>query len=167
MSNSVSGNTGGIAASSTYKRAWASGFRRLQLSLAWWGVLLIIGGYLIATYSTPWGKTLMLLMWLIITILGFAGNYILAPAVINSGIAFVWGICILLGFLITLIVLYALNAVPYPALSVTWHLAFALGYLLNGYFSDRRLWWLAVWEILMSLLMTYSAYNPPPNPTTL
>ena len=31
--------------SSVLSRAWASSFRRLQMSLALWGVLLILGGW--------------------------------------------------------------------------------------------------------------------------
>jgi hypothetical protein len=82
---------------------------------------------------------------------------------------FIWGFVILLGFIITLIVFYPLGNGPWPALSVTWHLAFALGYFLNGYFSDRRLWWLSAWELFMALVMIYVAYNPssPSNPLSV
>ncbi len=167
MRNSVPGNPQGIAANSVigYKRNWASGFRRLQIALTWWGVLIVAGGWLHNSFSSGWSNVVMLLMWLGITALGFAGTCLLAPAFINSGVIFMWGVVIALGFLVTLLVLYPLKGGPWPALSVSWHLAFALGYLLNGYFSDRRLWWLAAWEMLMALLMLYVAYNPPPDPT--
>jgi hypothetical protein len=167
MSNQVSGSSQGIVADSAIenKRNWASGFRRLQIALAWWGTLILLGGWLHNSFSLAWGNVLMLLMWLGITALGFAGNYLLASAFVNSGVAFMWGGVITLGFLVTLLVLYPLGGKPWPALSVTWHLAFALGYLLNGYFSDRRLWRLSAWELLMALLMLYVAYNPSPDPT--
>ena len=163
MSNPVSGNYQNQPAGNVilYKKTWASGFRRLQLALAWWGVLLLVGGWLHNTYSTALGQPLTLSMWLVITVLGFTGNYLLAPAISSSGAGFMWGIALLLGFAATLVVFYPLKNGPWPALSVTWHLAFALGYLQNGYFSDRRLWWLAGWEILMALLMVYVATNPP------
>ena len=84
MSNPVSGNSQTITAETTgYKKAWASGFRRLQLALAWWGVLILVGGWLHSTYSLAWGKPLTLTMWLVITGLGFVGNYLLAPAFIR------------------------------------------------------------------------------------
>jgi hypothetical protein len=40
---------------------------------------------------------------------------------------------------------------------------------LNGYFSDRRLWWLSAWEFFMALVMVYVAYNPssPSNPLSI
>lgn len=163
MSNSVSGNSQNYQVSNVleYKKTWASGFRRLQLALGWWGLLILVGGWLHNGNSSAWGQIPTLLFWLLITLLGFVGNYILAPALISSGVGFMWGIVILLGFLATLIVFYPLASGPWPALSVTWHLAFALGYLLNGYFSDRRLWWLAGWEILMALVMAYVGLNPP------
>jgi len=166
MSNPVSGNSQNIPASNlfSYKRTLASGFRRLQMALGWWGVLLLVGGWLHNTYSSAWGQPLTLVLWLSITILGFGGNFLLAPALVSSGMGFLWGSVILLGLVITLIVFYPLGNGPWPALSVTWHLVFALGYSLNGYFSDRRLWRLSAWEVFMALVMVYVAYNPPPNP---
>lgn len=162
-SNPVHGNFQQIPLSDTpdYKRTWASGFRRLQLALAWWGILLLAGGWMHNSFSSAWGKPLTILMWLVITALGFGGNFLLARGFLNSGVPFMWGMVIVLGFVITLIVFYPLNNGPWPALSVTWHLVFALGYLLNGYFSDRRLWWLCAWEILAALVMLYVALNPP------
>lgn len=166
MSNQVTGNPA-IATNPAveYKRNWASGFRRLQLALGGWGVLLMAAGWLHENYGTPWGTILTLVMWLVITAVGYLGTYLLAPAFVNSGVAFMWGAPIVLGFFVTWLVIYPFDGGPWPALSVVWHLAFALGYFLNGYFSDRRLWWLTGWEALMALLMVYVAYNPSPDPS--
>ncbi len=168
MSNPISGNSQGInpGSATLYKKNWISGFRRLQVALAWWGLLILVAGWLHNTYAGSWGSALILLMWLIVAGLGVVGNYILTPAFLSSGVLFIWVAAIALGFVISWLVLYPIDDGEYwPVLSVSWHLVFALGYLVNGYFSDKRLWWLAGWELLMSLLMAYVGLNPPPDLT--
>jgi hypothetical protein len=166
MSNLITSNSQGVkpVVIPPYKKGRLNGFRRLQLALAWWGLLLVIAGWLHNTYNSAWSFELVLTMWLGVTGLGLAGNYLLAPRFLNSGMLFMWSAVIAIGFLITLIVHYPLDGTFWPLLSITWHAVLALGYLLNGYFSDRRLWWLAGWELFMALVMIYVGLNPPSNP---
>jgi hypothetical protein len=145
-----------------YKKGWASSFRRLQLALGWWGLLILVAGWLHNTNSNiTWSTELTLAMWVGLAVLGMTGSYLLAPGFLASGIIFIWAGVIVVGFLITWLVLYPLGGGDWPFLSVSWHLVFALGYFLNGHFSDRRLWWLAGWELLMAFLMAYVGLNPP------
>lgn len=163
MSNPISGSPQSVSPTALYKKSWLSGFHRLQLSMAAWGVLLLVGGWLHNTNSQPWGPGLTLVMWLIIGGLGFAVNYWLTPAFLSSGVIFMWATVIVVGFVISWVVRFPLNDQQFwPSLSAVWHLVFASGYLINGYFSDKRLWWLAGWEVLMAILMAYVGLNPPP-----
>lgn len=163
MSNPISGNSQSVSPNALYKKNLLSGFQRLQLSLAAWGGLLLLGGWLHNTNSQPWGPGLTLLMWVIIGGVGFALNYWLAPAFLSSGVMFMWGIVIVLGLVISWVVRFPLaDQQIWPALSVSWHLVFAVGYFMNGYFSDKRLWWLAGWEVLAAIFMAFVATNPPP-----
>ncbi len=80
-----------------------SSFRRTQLALALWGVLLIGGGWLHNHfgYSRAWDTATVMWMWLGVTGLGLAGSYLLNRDFLNSGMLWLWGIALLLAFAIT------------------------------------------------------------------
>lgn len=134
-------------------RAWASGFRRTQLALGWWGALLLAGGWLHNSNARAWGSAAMLLVWVGIMLAGLVGAYLIARDMLASGMLFIWIIGLTLAFLLTWLILFPLNRNGAQLISSIWHLAFAVGYALNGYYMDRRLFWLAGWEALLAIFM--------------
>ncbi len=130
-------------------------FRRVQLAFGVWGVLLIVGGWLHNNYSASiaWGLPALLVIWLGLTLVGFVALYWLQPTVLPSGLLFVWAGLSLLGLFLTWLIVYPLNNVSREFVSALWHALFALGYIISGYYMDRRLWWLAGWEVLAGLFM--------------
>ncbi len=138
------------------RRTWASSFRRTQLMLGLWGLLVIAGGMLHNSFgaSPPkgWGTSGLLLVWLGLTVLGLLGMQFLTPESLNSGQLLVWGVVLIVAAGLTLFLIYGLNSRGYP-IAIIWHLAFATGYLAAGYWMDRRLWLLAGWEIAVAIVM--------------
>ncbi len=136
------------------KKAFSlNGFRRIQLTLALWGVLMLVGGWLHNTNAKAWGVTAMLLIWLGLTLLGFIGAQLAAPEFMASGFLFRWVLVLILPFFLTWLIYFPLQGKPYDYVSSIWHWAFALGYFFVGYGMDRRFWWLAGWEIFCGLFM--------------
>lgn len=146
------------------KLSWASGFRRTQLSLGLWGLILITGGLLHNVYARAWGMEVMLGVWAGLTLLGLSGSYWLAREMLDSGMLFVWGATMTLGFLLTLALIYLIGSGGRTYISAGWHLVFAVGYLITGYTMDRRLWWLAGWELLWAIVMLFllNVWPAPP-----
>ncbi len=151
---------------------WASSFHRTQLAMGWWGILLIAGGILHNAFSgaKALGVGGMLLVWVGLTVLGLVGNYLLNNNVISSGMATTWSGLVVLGFISTLVLVYGFNVTGAPV-SVVWHTVFALGYLVTGYYMDKRWWALAVWELLVAVLTLVFGVilvetNPPETPKT-
>jgi hypothetical protein len=130
-------------------------FHRTQLSMLVWGLLLISGGYLHNNFasSKAWGAPTILCVWAGLALLGLAVNYLLAPGFLSSGSIFVWVSLILVGLLSTWLILFPFNMEGKLYISSIWHLAFAVGYFVTGYFSDRRLLFLTLWEIAWAAIM--------------
>ena len=130
-------------------------FRRIQLALGVWGVILIGGGWLHNNYSAPkaWGLPILLVIWLGLTLVGTVALYWLQPTVLRSGLLFVWAGLALLGLFLTWLIVYPFNNVGREFVSALWHALFALGYIISAYYMDRRLWWLAGWEVLVGLFI--------------
>lgn len=130
-------------------------FRRIQLALGVWGGLLIGGGWLHNSYAgaKAWGLPALLLIWLGLTLVGLVTLYWLQPAVLRSGLLFVWAVLPLLGLFLTWLIVYPLNNQGREFVSTLWAALFALGYGISGYYMDRRLWWLAGWEVLVGVFM--------------
>lgn len=147
-------STEGEAGQVALKQNWASSFRRTQWMLGLWGLIMIVGGILHNNFasSRAWGVGVMLLVWLGLVVAGVVGTYLLTPEMMPSGMLFLWVGVMVLAFGLTLVLVYPLSSTGVPV-SVVWHLAFALGYLGTGYYMDRRLWWLAGWEVLVALVM--------------
>ena len=139
----------------TAKSPKLTAFRRTQLVLGWWGLLLIVGGSLQnINYSTKyWSFSTVLVGWVILNILGFIGAYWLQPTILRAGVIFIWLFLTFSGLFLTWLIAFPLNNTGRPFVSTIWHLTFAVGYWLTGYYMDRRLWWLAVWESLVAALM--------------
>jgi hypothetical protein len=134
-----------------------SGFRRIQLVCGLWGLILIVGGIL-HTNLNSWGSLGLLAIWSGLTIGGLVGSWLIAPEILPSGMLFFWAVVSFLPLLITGLILFPLNQNGAQLIIPLWHLAFAVGYLTTGYFMDRRLWWLAGWEIIVlifSVLFNY------------
>lgn len=132
-----------------------SSFRRIQLALAWWGLLLVGGGWL--HQQIHHNSTVIWLVWVGVALLGLIGIYLLQPAVVNSGMLFIWAGLVSGGLLVSAVILFPLAGAGYDYLSPLWHLAFCGGYLITGYFMDRRLWLLAGWEALLTILLLLTA----------
>lgn len=133
---------------------WASSFRRIQLVFGWWGLIVVLGGWLVDTNvsARTWDISAVLWFWFGLNALGFIGSYLIAREFLASGMLFIWAVIIGLAFLLTWIIIFSLKIEQYyEKLPIVWHLAFALAYLVNGYYMDRRLWWLAGWEALWGL----------------
>ncbi len=147
-------------------RSWASSFRRTQLMLGWWGIVLIVGGILHNNYASPkaWGMGAILWVWFGLTVLGLVGTYFLNSASLSSGMLWVWAVVLTLGMLITLLLIYPLNNGGKPIVAVAWHAFFLLGYLLTGYYMDRRLWLLAGWELAILLVTLLLSGSPATTP---
>jgi hypothetical protein len=130
-------------------------FRRTQLVLGWWGLLLLIGGSLHNMNSSPkaWGFPTVLAMWIALNVVGFLVTYWLQPTMLRSGILFVWLVLTFSGLFLTWLIVFPLNNTGRTFVSAIWHLVFVVGYWLTGYYMDRRLWWLAAWEGLVAALM--------------
>src|SRR5689334_16710259 len=130
--------------SKSLKLNWSSSFRRIQLVIGWWGILLIVGGWLQDTNvsSHTWDISTVLWVWFGLNILGFIGSYLIAREFLASGMLFIWAIAVALAFLLTWLIIYPLKVDEYyEKLPVVWHIALALAYFINGYYMDRRLWW--------------------------
>lgn len=123
---------------------------------------MLVGGWLHDTNvaSHTWDITTTLLFWFGLNALGFVVSYFIAREFLASGMIFIWALIIGLAFLITWLMVYPLNIDKYyEKLPILWHFAFALAYLVNGYFMDRRLYWLAGWEALWGVLATLLAFK--------
>lgn len=132
---------------------WTNNFRRVQLMLGWWGLLLIIGGYLHNTNARAWGSTAILLVWLGLAIAGLVGSYLFAPLIFASGMLILWGSAIIISLAVTWLIIFPLSSGGSDSIPTIWHTALAITYFLNGYYMDKRLYWLAGWEGLVALFM--------------
>jgi hypothetical protein len=94
-----------------------------------------------------------LAVWIALNVVGFLVTYWLQPAMLRAGILFVWLVLTFSGLFLTWLIAFPLNSNGRSFVSAIWHLVFAVGYWLTGYYMDRRLWWLAVWESLVAVLM--------------
>lgn len=152
-------NKGGSGNSFYSKLYRISSFRRIQLAFGWWGILMLVGGWLHNTYATPWGTPALLWMWAGLMASGLIGNYLLTPEVLNSGMLFIWILMVAIAFFLTWLIIYPLATTGKDWISFLWHVAFAVGYTVNGYYMDRRIWWLAGWEILAGLFILLVRLN--------
>jgi hypothetical protein len=100
-----------------------------------------------------WGFPTVLAMWVALNVVGFLVTYWLQPTMLRAGILFVWLFLTLSSLFLTWLIAFPLINTGRPFVSAIWHLAFAVGYWLTGYYMDRRLWWLAVWESLVAAIM--------------
>jgi hypothetical protein len=133
-------------------------FRRVQVTVGVWGVILIVGGWLHGTFAGSWGVGLMLLIWLGLTVIGLLGSWLAAPEMLPSGMLFLWTAACIVPLAITWLIFFPLDRNGVQLVAPLWHLFFALGYYITGWFMDRRLWWLAGWEtflVVISLLISY------------
>jgi hypothetical protein len=139
-------------------------FTRLKLTFGWWGLILIIGGFINILYEATDDRNnaAMLGIWLGLSVVGIIGMYLLSPRCLDSGSLFTWGLLIVLGLGVSWAVLFPLAVDDgYEYLSTLWHILFAGGYLLTGYFMDRRFWWIAAWETLVALFMLSTVFINP------
>jgi hypothetical protein len=136
-----------------------SSFRRIQLAFGWWGILILVGGWLHNTYATAWGTPAILWIWVGLMALGLLGNYLLTPEVLSSGMLFIWIITVIVAFFLTWLIIYPLATAGKDWISFLWHAAFAIAYAVNGYYMDRRIWWLAGWEVLAGLFILLVRLN--------
>src|SRR5438045_3588997 len=132
-------------------RSWFTSFRRTQLAFGWWGIILITAGLLHNNYSKIWGITAILWIWAGLTILGLVGSYLLNRYFLNSGMLVAWAGLLIIGFALTLWLIYGLNLPGQLIISITWHAILMIGYLVTGLYLDRRVWILASWEALVIL----------------
>jgi hypothetical protein len=139
----------------TKRQSAISSFRRIQLTFALWGVILIAGGWLHNNYgsSKAWGTPAILLVWAGLSLIGILGSWRLSPAILSSSSLFIWTALIAVGFLATWLIIFPFNMEWRPSTSAIWHACFATGYLITGYFMDRRLWLLALWELALVVFM--------------
>lgn len=137
--------------------SWFTSFRRTQLAFGLWGIILIAGGLLQSNYSKAWGLTTILWVWAGLTVLGLAGTYLLNRYFLNSGMLVAWLGLMIIGFALTLWLVYGLNLSGQLIIVVMWHAVLIVGYFVTGLYLDRRVWLLAGWEalvILVTLLLT-------------
>ncbi len=130
-------------------------FRRIQLAMLVWGLILITGGFLHNNFgsSKAWGAAIMFSVWVGLMIVGILANYLIAPGFLNSSSIFIWLSLLAVGFGITWLILFPLNMEGKLYISSIWHLVFAVSYFLTGYYFDRRFFWLTLWEISWALIM--------------
>lgn len=139
-------------------------FLRTQLVLAVWCVLLVIAGLLHNANGRSWGTATTLWMWFGISLIGLAITYAIQPLMLNSGMLLVWAGLILIGFVSTWAALFPLNLYKYLTytgwyIATFWHFLFMLGYLVVGYYMDRRFWFLSLWEIFLTVFMLLIAFD--------
>lgn len=147
-------------------------FRRMQLGLAWWGILLIGAGILHNTYSRDWSRLVTYGMWFAMLLLGLLGTYLLNSEILASGMLLAWGGLSLFGLLCTVILMIPFNLSNQPDgrvwISLFWHLLLAAGYALTARYMDKRWWFLVAWEVLAGLSLLFllggAASLPNPNP---
>jgi hypothetical protein len=133
-----------------------SSFRRVQLVLGWWGILLILGGLLHSPAGRSLGAYGMLLMWLGLTVVGVLGSQVIAPEMLDSGMHFVWIALLLLGTLVTLFFLlvgWQGNLTGRVWILVIWQIAVAAGYALTAVYMDKRFWLLVGWTIAVAIFV--------------
>jgi|GEM_PF-2181298 len=145
--------TSSTITSITKSQRTLSGFRRIQLTLALWGAIILLGGWLHNSYAKSWGSIAILLVWGGLALVGIIGSWLFSPAMVNSSSLFIWAALVGIGFLATWLIIFPLNMAGIQAISTIWHASFALGYLVTGYFMDRRLWLLALWELVWAVFM--------------
>lgn len=138
---------------SSLKKSWASSFRRIQIALGFWGVLLLVAGWLHNANARAWGSVAILLMWAGIMVLGLVGTYLITNEALASGMFFIWIFVVALAFGLSWLIIFPLGGNGSQLLAPIWHSAFVGGYVVNGYFMDRRLFWLAGWEAVVLVFM--------------
>jgi hypothetical protein len=133
-----------------------SSFRRIQLVLGWWGVLLIVGGFLHSPVGRSFTNYGMLVMWLGLTIIGVIGSQIITSEILDSGMHFVWVGFVGGALLITLIFMlvgWQGNLTGRIWLFVSWQVVVAAGYALTAVYMDKRFWLLAAWAIAVAIFL--------------
>ena len=137
------------------KRSWAASFRRIQMALAVWGILILVVGWLHNTYAGQWGFNAMLLIWLGLSVVGLGVTYGLAPEFLSAGMLFWWLLLLGLAFIGNLLTVYVFTPNGSLYNSSLWHFILAVGYFVVGYFMDRRWWWLSGWEVVVAVMMAW------------
>lgn len=133
-------------------------FRRTQFVLVLWGVLLVAGGFLHNSNGKSWGATTLFFMWLGLALFGLFVTYLVQPLLLNSGMLSLWSGIIVIGLLITWAAIFPFNIYSHSSyggsyIATLWHSLFMLGYIIIGYYMDRRFWFLALWEALVAVVM--------------
>lgn len=143
-----------------------SSFRRMQLMLAWWGIVILAPGILHNSYVRTWDSGLQFAFWAVVTLVGVIGSLWIAPSSLDSGMFVAWAAVCVVGLIFTALLIFPLDIMPRNDsriwLSVIWHVVLAVGYGLTAYYMDKRWWFLVGWELLVGAATLLVLAEPLP-----